>query len=80
MKKLKFLSPFKFNNGLEIKNHVIMSPMITMSSFYNGMIKTDELNYYADRAGGPGMIITGVANVSDSGRNLRENFLLLTIP
>ena len=68
MKKLKFLSPFKFTNGLEIKNRVIMSPMTTMSSFYNGMITADELNYYAARAGGPGMIITGVANVSDSGK------------
>ncbi|MCT3400273.1 NADH-dependent flavin oxidoreductase [Lentilactobacillus hilgardii] len=68
MTKQPFLSPFKFNNGLEIKNHIVMSPMTTMTSFYNGMITTDELNYYAARAGGPGMMITGVANVSDSGR------------
>lgn len=68
MTKQPFLSSFKFNNGLEIKNHIVMSPMTTMTSFYNGMITTDELNYYAARAGGPGMMITGVANVSDSGR------------
>ncbi|MFT8424272.1 MAG: NADH-dependent flavin oxidoreductase [Liquorilactobacillus sp.] len=68
MAKKAFLLPFKFNNGLEIKNHIVMSPMTTMTSFYNGMITTDELNYYAARAGGPGMMLTGVANVSDSGK------------
>lgn len=68
MIKYAFLSPFKFNNGLKIKNHIVMSPMTTMTSFYNGMITTDELNYYAARAGGPGMMLTGVANVSDSGK------------
>lgn len=45
-----------------------MSPMTTMTSFYNGMVTTDEIKYYATRAGGPGMILTGVANVSDDGR------------
>ncbi|BAX69621.1 NADH:flavin oxidoreductase [Leuconostoc suionicum] len=68
MEEQKFLSRFKFDNGLVIKNHIVMSPMTTMTSFYNGMITTDELNYYAARAGGPGIIITGVANVSDNGK------------
>lgn len=68
MTEKTFLSPFKFNNGLVIKNHIVMSPMTTMTSFYNGMVTTDELNYYAARAGGPGMMLTGVANVSDNGK------------
>ncbi|WP_273753557.1 NADH-dependent flavin oxidoreductase [Leuconostoc mesenteroides] len=68
MEKRKFLSRFKFDSGLVIKNHIVMSPMTTMTSFYNGMITTDELDYYAARAGGPGIIITGVANVSDNGK------------
>lgn len=42
--------------------------MTTMSSFYNGKITQDELNYFAARAGGPGMIVTSVANVSDNGK------------
>ncbi|MFT8825752.1 MAG: NADH-dependent flavin oxidoreductase [Liquorilactobacillus mali] len=68
MTKSIFLEPFQFSNGLEIKNHIVMSPMTTMTSFYNGMITTDELNYYAARAGGPGLMLTGVANVSDNGK------------
>jgi 2,4-dienoyl-CoA reductase-like NADH-dependent reductase (Old Yellow Enzyme family) len=42
--------------------------MTTQSSFFNGMVSSDEINYYATRSGGPGMIITGVANVSDLGK------------
>ncbi|GMA08567.1 NADH-dependent flavin oxidoreductase [Tetragenococcus halophilus subsp. flandriensis] len=68
MQKYQFLEPFQFNNGVLLKNKVVMAPMTTMSSFYNGKITQDELNYFAARAGGPGMVITSVANVSDNGK------------
>ena len=63
-----FLAPNRFANGLEVKNRIVMSPMTTMASFYNGMVTAEEIAYYALRAGGPGMIVTGVANVSESGK------------
>lgn len=63
-----FLSNYRFANGLEVKNRIVMSPMTTMASFYNGMVTKEEIAYYALRAGGPGMIVTGVANVSESGK------------
>lgn len=63
-----FLNNYTFKNGLTLRNRVIMSPMTTMTSFYNGMITSDELNYYAARAGGPGLVITGVANVNALGK------------
>lgn len=63
-----FLSSYLFSNGLSVKNRVVMPPMTTQSSFHNGMVTSDEIAYYAMRAGGPGMIITGVANVSESGK------------
>lgn len=68
MQRYQFLETFQFNNGVRLKNKVVMSPMTTMASFYNGMITKDELDYYAARAGGPGMIITAVANISDNGK------------
>nr|WP_270596368.1 NADH-dependent flavin oxidoreductase [Enterococcus asini] len=69
MKKMyNFLSTYRFANGLEVKNRIVMSPMTTMASFYNGMVTKEEIAYYALRAGGPGMIVTGVANVSESGK------------
>lgn len=68
MKNYQFLTPLEFPNGVTLKNRIVMSPMTTMSSFYNGMVSNDELDYYQARAGGPGMIITAVANVSDNGK------------
>lgn len=68
MANYQFLEPFQFNNGVSLKNKVVMAPMTTMSSFYNGKITQDELNYFAARAGGPGMVITSVANVSEIGK------------
>lgn len=68
MANYQFLAPFQFNNGVTLKNKVVMAPMTTMSSFYNGKITQDELHYFAARAGGPGMVITSVANVSDNGK------------
>jgi 2,4-dienoyl-CoA reductase-like NADH-dependent reductase (Old Yellow Enzyme family) len=62
------LQDFVFNNGLRLRNRVVMSPMTTMASFYNGMVTQDEIDYYAARSSGPGMVITGVANVSASGK------------
>ena len=63
-----FLETFTFKNGVTLKNKVVMAPMTTMSSFYNGMVSKDELAYYAKRAGGPGMVITAVANVTPNGK------------
>ncbi len=68
MTNYQFLTPYRFNNGLELKNRVVMAPTTTMSSFYNGMVTKDELAYYAKRADGPGMIVTEVANVSTNGK------------
>lgn len=65
---LNFLQPYTFANGFMLKNRVVMAPMTTMSSFFDGSITNDEVDYYAERAGGPGMIITGVAYVTEGGK------------
>ncbi|KRM32564.1 NADPH dehydrogenase [Agrilactobacillus composti DSM 18527 = JCM 14202] len=68
MTHYQFLEPLTFKNGLILKNRIVMSPMTTMTSFYNGMVTSDEIHYYQTRAAGPGLVITGVANVSASGK------------
>ncbi|MBP1044337.1 NADH-dependent flavin oxidoreductase [Vagococcus sp. BWB3-3] len=68
MSKYQFLESYRFKNGMTVKNRIVMAPMTTMSSFHDGQVTNDEVAYYAARAGGPGMIITGVANVSESGK------------
>ncbi|WP_317957420.1 NADH-dependent flavin oxidoreductase [Paenibacillus chitinolyticus] len=60
--------PYSFTKGITLKNRVVMAPMTTMSSFFDGSITRDEVDYYAVRAGGPGMIITGVAYVAENGK------------
>ncbi len=74
MTKYNFLEAYRFSNGLELKNRIVMAPMTTMSSFHDGHVTTDEVNYYHRRGGGPGMIITAVANVSEDGKGFEGEF------
>ncbi|MGE7910481.1 NADH-dependent flavin oxidoreductase [Lysinibacillus xylanilyticus] len=57
-----------FRRGLTLKNRVIMSPMTTKMSFYDGVVTQDELNYYSLRSGEVGAVITAAANVQDGGK------------
>ncbi|WP_461213597.1 NADH-dependent flavin oxidoreductase [Lacticaseibacillus sp. GG6-2] len=63
-----FNQSLTFKSGVTIANRLVMSPMTTQQSFYNGTVTRDEIKYYADRARGLGAIITGAANVQDSGK------------
>ena len=60
--------PFTFPNGVTIANRLMMAPMTTNSSFVNGMVTTDELNYYARRSAGLGAVVTACAHVAENGR------------
>lgn len=64
----KFKEPLKFASGVTLKNRLVMSPVTTVQSFYDGTITQDEIAYYAQRAKGVGAIITGSANVSVAGK------------
>ncbi|PAK87394.1 NADH-dependent flavin oxidoreductase [Lentilactobacillus parakefiri] len=68
MTNYNFLQPTQLRNGVTIKNRIAMSPMTEMSNFEDGSITGDEIDYFRLRAGGPGMIITGCANVNDLGK------------
>lgn len=64
----KLFEKFSFPNGVEIRNRIIMAPMTTNSAFENGMVTTDELNYYRRRAKGLGAVVTSCAQVMENGR------------
>ncbi|EHO48013.1 NADH-dependent flavin oxidoreductase [Lentilactobacillus kisonensis] len=68
MVNYKFFKPYTLRNGITIKNRIAMSPMTEQSSFEDGSITTDEINYYRLRTGGVGMMITGCANVNELGK------------
>lgn len=60
--------PYTFNCGLTVANRTFMAPMTTKMSFYNGVVTKDECDYYHQRAGEVGAIITGAANVQANGK------------
>lgn len=57
-----------FRRGLTLKNRIVMAPMTTKMSFYDGVVTQDELNYYSLRTGEVGAIITAAANVQADGK------------
>lgn len=57
-----------FSRGLELKNPLVMAPMTTKMSFYDGVVTKDELDYYALRSGELGAVITAAANVQEVGK------------
>lgn len=65
---MTFDEPYQFANGVTLRNRVMMSPMTTLQSFFDGTITKDELAYYALRSQGVGAVITGAANVQASGK------------
>ena len=64
----KLFEPFTFPSGVTIDNRILMAPMTTNSAFENGMVTTDEHNYYKRRAMGLGAVITSCAQVMENGR------------
>lgn len=69
MSKYDFLKPFTFKNKpITLKNRVVIPPMTERMAFEDGTVTNDEIAYYAQRAGGAGMFITGTANVNALGK------------
>lgn len=64
----KFLEPYTFKGKTTVKNRVVIPPMTEASALENGAISRDELRYYDLHTGGVGMYMTGVMNVSKSGK------------
>lgn len=62
-----FLQPIELKPGVTIQNRIVMAPMTTKASFYDGSVSNDEIEYYRQRSGA-GMVITAVANVNDLGK------------
>lgn len=68
MTEYAFLKPYKFpGKQVTLPNRIVMAPMTTKTSFYDGQVTNDEVEYYRMRSG-VGMLITGVANVDAHGK------------
>lgn len=66
--------PFVFDNGLALRNRVVMAPMTTWSANPDGSISEAELDYYRRRVQGMGMVITGCTHVTENGIGFTDEF------
>ncbi len=65
MKYEKLFTPMKIGSA-EIKNRIVMSPMMMGFGQFNGCPTEKMMNYYEERAkGGTGLIITEITRVND---------------
>ncbi|WP_246163866.1 NADH-dependent flavin oxidoreductase [Weissella coleopterorum] len=64
----KFLDSIKLKHGAYLRNRIAMAPTTLDSSFYDGHISKDEVEYYAIRSGGPGMVIVETAYINDTAK------------
>lgn len=65
---VKFNESLELRSGVTLPNRLMMSPMTTKQSFFDGTVTQDEITYYHARAKGLGAVITGAANVQPGGK------------
>lgn len=66
--------PFTLRSGVELKNRILMAPMTHSSSNPDGTVSEQELEYYAERAGGVSAVITACAYVHPTGKGFKNAF------
>ncbi|WP_374989394.1 NADH-dependent flavin oxidoreductase (plasmid) [Priestia megaterium] len=69
-----YLTPFTFNNGIELRNRYVMAPMTTYSANPDDTVSDEELAYYEERSYGVGAVITACAYVTSSGKGFPGQF------
>lgn len=55
------LETFRFANGVELKNRLVMAPMTNFSSHEDGAVSREELDYYIRRSGERGWSLPRVS-------------------
>jgi 2,4-dienoyl-CoA reductase-like NADH-dependent reductase (Old Yellow Enzyme family) len=74
VKNEDLLSPFRFTNGVELKNRIVMAPMTNFSSNPDGTVTDTEVSYYARRSKGVSMVITACTYVTENGKGFHGEF------
>ncbi|SHM69571.1 NADH-dependent flavin oxidoreductase [Phytopseudomonas punonensis] len=70
----RLFQPLTFNNGLTMRNRVVMAPMTTWSANPDGTLSAQELAYYRARVKGVGLVITGCTHVTPDGIGFTDEF------
>ncbi|WP_046214426.1 NADH-dependent flavin oxidoreductase [Paenibacillus wulumuqiensis] len=66
--------PFELNEGIQLKNRLVLAPMTHSSSNPDETVSDAELEYYASRTTGVGLAITAVAHVTPGGKGFANQF------
>ncbi|TKC06533.1 NADH-dependent flavin oxidoreductase [Pedobacter polaris] len=70
----KLFTPLSFDNGISLKNRIVMSPMTTWASNDDFTISDEEIEYYKKRVNGVGLVITGCTHVTANGIGFTHEF------
>ncbi|MBS8266749.1 NADH-dependent flavin oxidoreductase [Mesobacillus boroniphilus] len=65
---------FTFQNGINLKNRLVMAPMTNFSSNEDGTVTDAEAEYYARRSKGVSMVVTACTYVTRSGKGFHGEF------
>ncbi|OXM87713.1 NADH-dependent flavin oxidoreductase [Paenibacillus rigui] len=68
------LESLTLHNGIVLKNRIVMAPMTHCSSNPDGTVSDAELDYYARRSAGAGMVITACTYVTPNGKGFPGQF------
>ncbi|MEH7247523.1 NADH-dependent flavin oxidoreductase [Neobacillus niacini] len=66
--------PILLRSGIQLDNRIAMAPMTTWSSNDDYTVSDEEIAYYSRRSNGVGMVITGCAYVTASGKAFHGGF------
>lgn len=67
-KYANFFQPFTLNNGVEIKNRLVVAPMTHFASNADGTLGEQEARFISNRAGDMGIFIHAATLVADGGK------------
>ncbi|WP_221796631.1 hypothetical protein [Oceanobacter mangrovi] len=65
---------FQLQDGVVLKNAVVMAPMTTWAGSSDGQLTATELAYYRERVKDVGMVISATAHVVENGRGFSGQF------
>lgn len=66
--------PITFRSGVQLKNRILMAPMTNFSSNSDGTVSDAEVNYYARRSNGVGIVVTACTYVTPNGKGFDGEF------
>ena len=73
-KYTQLFRPIFLRSGIQLDNRIVMAPMTTWSSNDDYTVSDEEVAYYSRRSNGVGMVITGCAYVTASGKAFHGGF------